>query len=131
MHTLLTPLFHFACIIGKLKYLGGGREGLEARTVVGGNKEGKTDRFDMKMLRWYINLILGSKNPSQKTFVFQFSFQWSLQINDHYKSNDHYKFTGHNKCMASLKKRWGLTFFFLLQGRLAIIMSIYHESSAT
>lgn len=79
------------CTLRELKYLGRIREGVEAERVVSGDNEAKTLRFDLKVLQWYINLILGSKKSKSEDICISIFFSGS------YKS---FLFTRHNKSIG-------------------------------
>lgn len=51
--------------------------GVEVERVVGGDKEGKTHRLDLKEFQWYINLILSSKKSKSKDICFSNFFNGS------------------------------------------------------
>ena len=51
--------------------------GVEVERVVGGDKEGRTHRLDLKEFQWYINLILSSKKSKSKDISFSIFFNGS------------------------------------------------------
>lgn len=97
-------IVHFTtllCTIRKLKHLGRGR-GLER--VVGGDKEGKTHRFDVKAFQWYIHLILALKKSKSE------GIRISSDFNGGYKS---FLFTEYNdQYEDGILEKKSLTFFF-------------------